>query len=205
MMDNDEVAIDAGDANEAEVLGELLQLLAYPENVVDLPEVQVMQTKSLLTKSSMIRYKKEIFTTVCCVAGIEVGRKETMNQSSLYQHSMTIYANLLIYNGSALLMNTIGLFVHLPGSTFLPDIYKSLLEFCAKEFKNESRAASKATKVVVSPEEAQNILRGKVIFNTCTATRKVANNQYNSLFREPKSGENLSGVLLLVRTLFTYF
>ena len=69
MMDNDEVAIDAGDANEAEVLGELLQLLAYPENVVDLPEVQVM-----LPKSSMIRYKKEIFTTVCCVAGIEVGR-----------------------------------------------------------------------------------------------------------------------------------
>ena len=36
-----DAAIDAvGEADEAEVLGELLQLLAYSENVVDLPEVQ---------------------------------------------------------------------------------------------------------------------------------------------------------------------
>jgi hypothetical protein len=67
---------------------------------------------------------------------------------------MTAYASLLSDNGSALLMNTIGIFVHFPNSTFPPEIYKFLLEFCAKEFKVESRAASKA------PEEAQNILRG---------------------------------------------
>jgi hypothetical protein len=74
-MDNEEVTLDAGEADEAEVLGELLQLLAYPENVVDLPELQVMQAKSLLSKSSMVKFKKEIFTTVCCMTCTEVGRK----------------------------------------------------------------------------------------------------------------------------------
>lgn len=203
-MDNEEVANEGGVADAvAEVPGELLQLLPYPENVVDIPETQMMQLKSVLSKSKLDKYKKEFFITVCCLVGIEVGRKETSNMSSLYQQCMTIYAGLLNDNGSALLLNTIGLFVYLPNATFPPEIYQSLLEFCAKEFKNESRAASKATKVVVTPSEAQCILRGKVIFDTYSDTRKLVNNQYNNLHREPTSGENLSGVLLQVRmTLF---
>jgi hypothetical protein len=43
------------------------------------------------------------------------------------------------------------------------------------------------------------ILRGKIIFDTYCSAKNAVNNLMNPLYRKPKSGENISGVLLQVR------
>lgn len=186
-----------------EIQGEILSLCAYPENVADLPETQIMQQRSILSKPKLEKYKREFFNAVCCLVGIEVGRMPTANISSVYQSCMTIYSNLLLRGGENLLLNTIGLFVYLPGATFPAEVLQHLVDFCSKEMNKESRAATKATKVVVTAAESNGILLGKFIFDTYSAMKTAVNNQYNPLYREPKSGENITGVLLQVRmTLF---
>lgn len=203
-MEDDDLAnvVDAPEVGN-ENPTEILPLCAYPENIVDLPEIQVMHQRSLLSKPKLEKYKKEFFTAVCCLVGIEVGRMPTANLPTVYQSCMTIYSSLLTKGGESLLLNTIGLFIYLPGTTFPPEILQHLVDFCSKEMNKDSRAATKATKVVVSAAESNSILLGKFIFDTYCSTRTAVNNQYNPLYREPKSGENISGVLLQVRmTLF---
>ena len=58
--------------------GEILQLLRYPENVVDQPEAAKMLTAALQSKSKMEKYKKDFFNTVCCLVGSEVGDSPTI-------------------------------------------------------------------------------------------------------------------------------
>ena len=182
-----------------EAVNEILQLLAYPEAVVDLPEMQIMHQRAIVTKPKLEKYKKEFFVAVCCLVGIQVGRMPTTNLQCVYQSCSTIYTQLLEGGGLNLLSNTIGLFIYLPNQTFPAEIYQYLVDFCTKEINKESRAAAKATKVVVSEVEAAMILRGKSIFDTYSSTRTAINNTMNPLFREPKSGENISGVLLQIR------
>ena len=182
-----------------EAINEILQLLAYPELVVDLPEKQTMHQRAVGTKPKLEKYKKEFFVAVCCLVGIQVGRMPTTNIQCVYQSCSTIYTQLLESGGANLLANTIGLFIYLPNQTFPAEIYQYLVDFCTKEINKESRAAAKATKVVVSEVEAAMILRGKSIFDTYSSTRTAVNNTMNPLFREPKSGENISGVLLQIR------
>ena len=185
------------------IVDEITSLCAYPENVVDLPEIQIMYQRSLLSKSNSLNFKKQMHSSVCCVSGIEVGRMPTAAMPAVYQSTMTVYSNLIMKGGEYLILNTIGLFVHLPGTTIPADVLQYLVDFCSKEMNKESRAATKATKVVVTAEEGNNILLGKAIFDIYSSTRTAVNNQYNPLFREPTSGENITGVLLQVRmTLF---
>lgn len=179
--------------------GEILQLLSYPENVVDQPESVKMLTVATQSKSKMEKYKKDFFNTVCCLVGLEIGDSPTTNLNDIYQKCMTIYGKLLESNGAALLANTIGIFVHLPGTTFPKDIYQSLLNFTTKAFNLETRTASKALKVVASEAESSVLMRGKIVWETYQETKRTVNNVHNPLFREPKSGENLAGVLLQIR------
>jgi hypothetical protein len=104
--------------------------------------------------------------------------------------TMTVYSNLILKGGENLIMNMIGLFVHLPESTIPPNALQHLVDFCSKEMNKDSRAATKATKVVGTAAEGNNILLGKAIFDIYSSTRTAVNNQYNPLFRGPKSGEN---------------
>ena len=65
----------AADSSSVDVLapesesGEILQLLSYPENVVDQPESVKMLTVATQSKSKMEKYKKDFFNTVCCLVG----------------------------------------------------------------------------------------------------------------------------------------
>ena len=179
--------------------GEILQLLSYPENVVDQPEATKMLTVANQSKSKMEKYKKDFFNTVCCLVGLEIGDTPTTNLNDLYQKCMTIYGKLLESNGAALLANTIGIFVHLPGGAFPPNVYQFLMNFVTKEFNLETRTASKALKVVSSEAETAVLMRGKVVWETYLETEKTVNNVHNPLYRDPKSGENLAGVLLQIR------
>ena len=179
--------------------GEILQLLRYPENVVDQPEAAKMLTAALQSKSKMEKYKKDFFNTVCCLVGLEVGDSPTTHLNDIYQRCMTIYSKLLENNGAALLANTIGIFVHLPGGAFPSDILQFLLSFLTKGFNLETRTAAKALKVVSSEAETSTLMRGKVVWDTFMDTKKTVNNVHNPLYREPKSGENLAGVLLQIR------
>jgi hypothetical protein len=82
---------------------------------------------------------------------------------------MTIFSQLVENNGQNLLANTIGLFVYLPNQTIPADVYQYIVDFCTKEVDKASRAATKATKVVVTEQKESMILRGKIIFDThCT-------------------------------------
>jgi hypothetical protein len=179
--------------------GEILQLLKYPENVVDQPEAAKMLTAALQSKSKMEKYKKDFFNSVCCLVGLEVGDTPTTNLNDIYQRCMTIYSKLLENNGTALLANTIGIFVHLPGGAFPSDILQFLLSFLTKGFNLETRTAAKALKVVSSEAETSILMRGKVVWDTFMEAKKTVNNVHNPLYREPKSGENLAGVLLQIR------
>ena len=98
---------------------------------------------------------------------------------------MTNYGKLLESNGAALLANTIGIFAHLPGTTFPKDVYQSLLNFTTKAFNLQTRTASKALKVVASEAKLSVLMQ--------------ANIGWNPLYREPESGEILAGVLLQIR------
>ena len=189
----------ANTPNVPGVVGEIVYLCAYPENVVDLPEIEIMQQRSLFLKSNSLNFKKQVHTSVCCMTGIEVGRMPTAARSTVCQSSMTVYSNLITKGGENLLLNTIGLFAYLPGSTIPSDVLQYLVDFCSKEMNKERRAATKATKVVVTAAEVNNILLGKAIFDIYSSTRTAVNNQYNLVFREPKSGENITGVVLHVR------
>lgn len=199
-MDEDEVNVDNAvvEGNE-EPVTEILQLLEYPENVVDLPETQIMYQRGMSSKASGLRYKKDILFTVFCIVGIQVNRMPTTNTHALHQTCMTIFTQLVENNGRNLLANTIGLFVYLPNQAIPTEVYQYLVDFCTKEVNQETRAATKATKVVVSVVEASMILRGKIIFDAYCSARNAVNNMMNPLYREPKSGENISGVLLQVR------
>ena len=42
-------------------------------------------------------------------------------------------------------------------------------------------------------------MRGKVVWETYLETKKTVNNVRNPLYRDPKTGENLAGVLLQIR------
>ena len=114
--------------------GEILQLLSYRENVVDQPEAAKMLSVASQSKSKMEKYKKDFFNTVCCLMGLEIGDTPTTNLNDLYQKCMTIYGKLLEGNGAALLSNTIGIFVHLPGGVFPQNVYQFLMNFVTKEF-----------------------------------------------------------------------
>ena len=120
----------AADSSSVDVLapesesGEILQLLSYPENVVDQPESVKMLTVATQSKSKMEKYKKDFFNTVCCLVGFEIGDSPTTNSNDIYQRCMTIYGKLLKSNGAALLADTIGIFVHLPGTTIPKDVYQ---------------------------------------------------------------------------------
>jgi hypothetical protein len=57
--------------------GEIIQLLKYPENVIDQPEAAKMLIAALQSKSKMEKYKKDWFNTVCCLVGLEVGDSPT--------------------------------------------------------------------------------------------------------------------------------
>ena len=82
-----------------------------------------MLTIAMQSKSKMEKYKKDFFNTICCLVGLEIGDSPTTNINDMHQRCMTIYGKLLESNGAALLANTIGIFVHLPGTTFPKDIY----------------------------------------------------------------------------------
>lgn len=179
--------------------GEILQLLSYPENVVDLPEAIKMLNVAGQSKSKMEKYKKDFFSVVCVLVGLEISDSPTTNLNDLYQRAMSIYSKLLENNGAALLANTIGIFVHLPAGAFPKEIYQFLLNFTTKEFNLETRNAAKAQKVVTSEAETSVLMRGKVVWETFQDTKKQVNNVHNPLYREPKSGENLAGVLLQIR------
>jgi hypothetical protein len=199
-MDEDEINPDNAVAEGHEQpAAEILQLLAYPENVVDLPEMQIMYQRGLSSKAMGLRYKKDILNAVFCIVGVQVNRMPTTNSHGLHQTCMTIFSQLVENNGQNLLANTIGLFVYLPNQTIPADVYQYLVDFCTKEVNKESRAATKATKVVVTEQEASMILRGKIIFDTYCSAKNAVNNLMNPLYREPKSGENTSGVLMQVR------
>ena len=179
--------------------GEILQLLSYPENVVDQPEATKMYAVANQSKSKMQKYKKDFFNTVCCLVGLEIGDSPTTSLNDIYQKCMTIYGKLLESNGAALLANTIGIFVHLPAEAFPKNVYEFLLSFVTKEFNLETRNASKALKVVSSVAETAILMRGNVVWETYLETKKTVNNVHNPLYRDPKSGENLAGVLLQIR------
>ena len=63
----------------------------------------------------------------------------------------------------------------------------------------ETKNASKALKVVISEAETAALMRGKIVWETYHDTKRTVNNVHNPLYREPKSGENLAGVLLQIR------
>lgn len=198
-------AAAAADSSSVDVLapesesGEILQLLSYPENVVDQPESVKMLTVATQSNSKMEKYKKDFFNTIYCLVGLEIGDSPTTNINDIYQRYMTIYGKLLESNGAALLANTVGIFVHLPGTTFPKDVYQSLLNFTTKAFNLETRTASQALKVVTSEAESSILMRREIVWETYQDTKRTVNNLHNPLYREPKSGENLAGVLLQIR------
>ena len=69
---NEQPAAAAADSSSVDVLApesesaEILQLLSYPENVVDQPESVKMLTVATQSKSKMEKYKKDFFNTICC-------------------------------------------------------------------------------------------------------------------------------------------
>jgi hypothetical protein len=186
--DGQQVAIAESAAldNDSEP-GEIIQLLKYPENVIDQPEAAKMLTAALQSKSKIDKYKKDWFCTVYCLVGLAVGDSPTTHLNDMYQRCMTIYNKLLETNGAALLANTIGIFVHLPGGAFPSDILQLLLSFLTKGFNLETRTAAKALKVVTSEAETSILMRGKVVWGTFMDTKKTVHDVHNPLYREPKS------------------
>ena len=91
-MDEDEANLDNAvvEGNE-ELVSEILQLLEYPENVVDLPETQIMYQRGMSSKAKGLRYKKDILFTVICIVGIQVNRMQTTNTHALHQTYLTIF------------------------------------------------------------------------------------------------------------------
>jgi hypothetical protein len=118
-VDGQQVAIAESAAldNDSEP-GEIIQLLKYPENVIDQPEAAKMLTAALQSKSKIDKYKKDWFSTVYCLVGLAVGDSPTTHLNDMFQRCMTIYNKLLETNGAALLANTIGIFVHSSPVTF---------------------------------------------------------------------------------------
>lgn len=170
----DEVAEEEGAVAYEEGVGlaeqeasEQIGLLGnYPQHLADRPEIIGITHSASLSKTNMSRYKDIMFVNAACLAGLEVELTPTTNLLDLHQRSWTAYSNLLKDSGFPLLMNTIGIFNHLPAGKIPSETLGSLVDFTKKKINLGTRAGAKTTKTVVSDKDAENLIRGKIIWET---------------------------------------